>query len=156
MTALAPARFVGSIETGKVYEQQVEVLMAPRPGEDADDVRIYRLVRVELTRATRGGDKTLLLLTDLSKSAATGKQVAELYRRRWTIETMFQQLEAHLHSEVNTLGYPAAALFAFCVALVAYNVLAVVKGAPSRPARRADDPRHGLRLLHRGRDRPDL
>ena len=42
---------------------------------------------------------------------------------------MFQQLEAHLHSEVNTLGYPAAALFAFCVALVAYNVLAVVKGA---------------------------
>ena len=119
MTALAPARFVGSIETGKVYEQQVEVLMAPRPGEDADDVRIYRLVRVELTRATRGGDKTLLLLTDLSKSAATGKQVAELYRRRWTIETMFQQLEAHLHSEVNTLGYPAAALFAFCVALVA-------------------------------------
>ncbi len=129
VTALAPARFVGSIETGKVYEQQVEVLMAPRPGEDADDVRIYRLVRVELTRATRGGDKTLLLLTDLSKSAATGKQVAELYRRRWTIETMFQQLEAHLHSEVNTLGYPAAALFAFCVALVAYNVLAVVKGA---------------------------
>ena len=69
---------------------------------------------------------------------------------------MFQQLEAHLHSEVNTLGYPAAALFAFCVALVAYNVLAVVKGGPSRPARRADDPRHGLRLLHRGRDRPDL
>ena len=67
VTALAPARFVGSIETGKVYEQQVEVLMAPRPGEDADDVRIYRLVRVELTRATRGGDKTLLLLTDLSK-----------------------------------------------------------------------------------------
>ena len=129
VTALAPARFVGSIETGKVYEQQVEVLMAPRPGEDADDVRIYRLVRVELSRATRGGDKTLLLLTDLSKSAATGKQVAELYRRRWTIETMFQQLEAHLHSEVNTLGYPAAALFAFCVALVAYNVLAVVKGA---------------------------
>ena len=91
VTALAPARFVGSIETGKVYEQEVEVLMAPRPGEDADDVRIYRLVRVELTRATRGGDKTLLLLTDLSKSAATGKQVAELYRRRWTIETMFQQ-----------------------------------------------------------------
>ena len=99
------------------------------PGNRECALRIYRLVRVELTRATRGGDKTLLLLTDLSKSAATGKQVAELYRRRWTIETMFQQLEAHLHSEVNTLGYPAAALFAFCVALVAYNVLAVVKGA---------------------------
>jgi len=42
---------------------------------------------------------------------------------------MFQELEAHLHSEVNTLGYPKAALFSFCVALVAYNVLAVVKAA---------------------------
>ena len=40
---------------------------------------------------------------------------------------MFQQLEAHFHSEINTLGYPKAALFGFCVALVGYNVLAVVK-----------------------------
>jgi hypothetical protein len=31
--------------------------------------------------------------------------------------------------EVNTLGYPKAALFAFCVALMAYSVLAVVKSA---------------------------
>ncbi len=42
---------------------------------------------------------------------------------------MFQELEAHLHSEINTLGYPKAALFGFCVALVAYNVLAVIKRA---------------------------
>ena len=132
VTARAPERFVGSIETGKVYEQKVEVLVAKGKGEAEDDVRLYRRVRVQLRRATRGGDQTLLILTDLSKSAATGTQVAELYRRRWRIETMFQQLEAHLHSEVNTLGYPAAALFACCVALVAYNVLAVVKGALRR------------------------
>ncbi len=31
--------------------------------------------------------------------------------------------------EINTLGYPRAALFAFCIALVAYNVLSVVKAA---------------------------
>ncbi len=30
---------------------------------------------------------------------------------------------------VNTVGYPKAALFAFCVALAAYSVLAVVKAA---------------------------
>ena len=35
----------------------------------------------------------------------------------------------HLHSEINSPGYPKAALFGFCVALVAYNVLAVVKAA---------------------------
>ena len=34
-----------------------------------------------------------------------------------------------LNGEVNTLGYPRAALFAFCVALVSYNVLGVVKAA---------------------------
>jgi hypothetical protein len=39
---------------------------------------------------------------------------------------MSQELEGPLHSEINILGYPKAALFGFCVALVAYNVLAVV------------------------------
>jgi len=71
----------------------------------------------------------LTLLTNLSKTAAHAKQIAEMYRKRWTIETAFQELEAHLHSEINSLGYPKAALFGFCVALVAYNVLAVVKAA---------------------------
>ncbi len=52
-----------------------------------------------------------------------------LPRQSFTRQSMFQELEAHLHSEVNTLGYPKAALFGFCVALVAYNVLAVVKAA---------------------------
>ena len=55
--------------------------------------------------------------------------IAELYRRRWTIETAFQELEATLNGEINTLGYPKAALFAFCVALVSYNVLSTVKAA---------------------------
>ena len=31
--------------------------------------------------------------------------------------------------EINTLGYPKAALFGFCLALVAYNMLAVVMAA---------------------------
>ena len=34
-----------------------------------------------------------------------------------------------MHSEINTLGYPKAALFGFCVALMAYNTLALVKAA---------------------------
>src|SRR5262249_16150699 len=55
--------------------------------------------------------------------------VANLYRRRWTIETAFQELEATLNGEINTLGYPKAALFAFCAALVSYNVLSTVKAA---------------------------
>ena len=60
---------------------------------------------------------------------ARAKVIADLYRRRWTIETAFQELEATRHGEVNTLGYPKAALFAFCGALVAYNVLSTLKAA---------------------------
>ena len=46
---------------------------------------------------------------------------------RW--RSAFGELATCLNGEVNTLGYPKAALFAFCVALVSYNVLSVVKAA---------------------------
>lgn len=116
-------RFVGRSETGTIYEQWVLV-------SDSDgNLHRYRRVRIVLKKATRDGDKVLCLLTNLSKTAAPAKLIAQLYRKRWTIETAFQELEAHLHSEINSLGYPKAALFGFCVALVTYNVLALVKAA---------------------------
>jgi hypothetical protein len=43
--------------------------------------------------------------------------------------TAFQELTLRLNSEINTLGCPRAALFGFCVALVAYMVMAVLKAA---------------------------
>jgi IS4 transposase len=55
--------------------------------------------------------------------------VAELYRGRWTIETAFQELARDLNSEINALGYPKAALFGFCVALVLYNAVALMRAA---------------------------
>ncbi len=121
--AVSPQQDVGQIETGKVYEQRVHVV-------DAEgNVHQLRRIRVSLTTPTRDGETELFILTNLPKSVANAKLIAELYRKRWRIETLFQELEAHLHSEINTLGYPQAALFGFCVALVAYNVLAVVKAA---------------------------
>ena len=116
-------RLIGSSETGAIYEQWVRVI-------DGEGVaHRYRRIRIVLEQATRDGDKVLSLLTNLPKTAADARQIAELYRKRWTLETAFQELEAHLHSEINSLGYPKAALFGFCVALVAYNVLALVKAA---------------------------
>jgi len=55
--------------------------------------------------------------------------VARLYWKRWTIEGLFGRLEAALNSEVRTLGYPRAALLAFGLAVVAFNVLAVIEAA---------------------------
>jgi IS4 transposase len=59
---------------------------------------------VSLKKTTRDGEKEIFILTNVPKSVASAKLIAELYRKRWSIETMFQELEAHLHSEINTLA----------------------------------------------------
>jgi len=65
----------------------------------------------------------------LPQEAAEATKIADLYRTRWTIETAFQELTEHLNSEINSLGYPRAALFGFCVALVTYMIISVIKAA---------------------------
>src|SRR2546425_4243869 len=116
-------RAVGRIETGHVAEQRVQVWDAQ------GGAHLFRRIRVKLDQATRDGDRVLYLLTNVPLRKASAKRVARLYRKRWTLETAFQHLEAYFHSEINTLGYPKAALFGFCLALVAYNMLAVVMAA---------------------------
>ena len=86
-------------------------------------------VWVVLDEPTRDGDTEIHLLTNLPAKGVHAEVVADLYRRRWTIETAFQELEATLGGEISTLGYPKAAVFAFCVALVSSNVLSAVKAA---------------------------
>jgi Transposase DDE domain len=116
-------RSVGRIETGRVAEQRVQVWDAH------GGAHLFRRIQVKLDQATRDGDRLLYILTNLPLRRASAKRIARLYRKRWTLETAFQHLEAYFHSEINTLGYPKAALFGFCLALVAYNMLAVVLAA---------------------------
>jgi Transposase DDE domain len=120
VTTLRP---VGRIETGQVAEQRVQVWDAQ------GQAHLFRRIQVKLDQATRDGDRVLYILTNLPLRKASAKRVARLYRKRWTLETAFQHLEAYFHSAINTLGYPKAALFGFCLALVAYNMLAVVMAA---------------------------
>jgi IS4 transposase len=116
-------RSVGRMETGHVAEQRVQV-------RDAQgSPHLFRRIRVKLDQATRDGDRVLYILTNLPLRKASAKRIARLYRKRWTLETAFQHLEAYFHSEINTLAYPKAALFGFCLALVAYNMVAVVMAA---------------------------
>lgn len=122
-TFVGKRRACGRIETGKVVEQTI------RAANKADEILILRRITVLLDQPTRDGETELHILTNVPAKDARANVVADLYRRRWTIETAFQELEASLNSEVDALGYPKAALFAFCVALVAYNVLSTVKGA---------------------------
>ncbi len=113
----------GRTETGMLFEQTM-TLKGPR-GEFLD----VRRVTVKLDKPTRDGEEEIHLLTNLPAAVLDAGQVASLYRRRWTVETAFQELEATLEGEIETLGYPKAALFAFCLARMSYNILSVVKAA---------------------------
>ncbi len=114
--------WVGRCDTGTVYEQPV-VITTPDGGE-----RSLRMVEVELDKPARGGDRILTVLTNLPP-AVDAVAVADIYRGRWAIETAFQELAAHFNSEINTLGYPGAALFAFAVAVTLYNAVALMRAA---------------------------
>ncbi|MEE9159333.1 MAG: transposase [Gammaproteobacteria bacterium] len=119
---LSPMRSCGRTSTGQVAQQRVCVM------DEHGHKHVFRRLRIKLNQATRDGDTELYILTNLPGRVST-KRVAQLYQNRWKLETAFQHLEAYFHSEINTLGYPKAALFGFCLALVAYNLLAVVLAA---------------------------
>lgn len=115
-------RRVGRTNTGVLYEQKLWL------EDDEGNQVVVRQITLVLTKPTRDGEKTIRLLTNLPAKVRAAK-VAELYRQRWTIEKLFQSMTQLLRCEVNTLAYPKAALFGFCVALAAHNVLATVKAA---------------------------
>jgi hypothetical protein len=129
-TALAELRYVGRVETGEVWEQTV--ILTPEEGpvttEDGTALKLRRIV-IKLDTPTRDGETELAVLTDLTAEQADALTLARLYLKRWQIETVFQVLTETLKCEHPQLGYPKAALFAFCVTLVAYNILSVIKAA---------------------------
>lgn len=116
-------RFCGRSETGKVYEQAIELT------DEQGNILTGRRVTVELDTPTRNGDTEIYILTNIPKEDADALAIAAAYHGRWTIETAFGELAATLSAEIDTLAYPKAALFCFCVGLVAYNVYSVIKGA---------------------------
>jgi Transposase DDE domain len=114
----------GRVATGVVYEQKIR-LTDPETRRS----RVWRRITVELKTPTRDGDRELHLLTNLPAVKAGAATVCDLYRRRWTLETVFQEITTTLDCEVPSLGYPPAALLAFCLALLAYNAVSVLKAA---------------------------
>jgi hypothetical protein len=116
-------REVGRTGTGTLSEQTIWLV-----GPDGEELPVRR-VRLTLDTPTRDGDGVIEILTNLPAEVAAASVVAELYRGRWSVEGLFLRLTTVLKCEVNTLGYPPAALFGFCVALAAGNVYAGVKGA---------------------------
>jgi hypothetical protein len=115
-------RRVGRCATGTVCEQEVVVR------GDGDEQAVLRRMMIQLDKPTAEGEREICLLTNLpaTVSAAT---CADLYHTRWSIEAAFGELTLALRGEIDALCYPKAALLGYAIALVTYNLLAVVKAA---------------------------
>jgi hypothetical protein len=114
----------GKTASGTVYEQAV-ALSNPATGA----TQRVRRITVELSKPTRDGETEIHLLTNVPALAADALTLSNLYLERWTIERMFHTLTVALTCEIKTLGYPQAALFGFCLAVVAYNAVALVQAS---------------------------
>jgi hypothetical protein len=121
---LGRRRYAGRNASGDLYEVRVRVAGL-----------VCRCILVRLFRPLRDGTTELRLLTNVPPQRAGARRLAEVYRTRWQIENAFQELTAGLRGEVNTLGYPKAALFGFALAVAAYNQLALIRQALAAGAR---------------------
>jgi IS4 transposase len=106
----------GMVDSGTVREQIIEVKSGRR----------WRRVELSLQTENDSGDSVMWFWSNLPDTISA-QQIADLYRRRWSIEGMFQRLESVLDSEIKSLGSPKAALLGFASAVLAYNVLSVLK-----------------------------
>jgi len=113
----APGSMIGATE-------QAVRLTDPQSGGRMSARRIV----LPLEKRTRSGDAELILMTNLPAMIGADTILAA-YRDRWKIETHFQRLTQQLHCEPDGLTMPRAALFAFTMAVVAGNVLALVIAA---------------------------
>jgi hypothetical protein len=125
----------GKCETGLLFEQLLHL-------KQGDNILPVRCVKLQLDEPIESGETEIRLLTNLPPEHADAQQVAELYLTRWTIENVFQEIEQSLRSEINTLGYPGAALLGFAIAMLTYNTLSVIKWAIERE--HAETPREKL------------
>ena len=116
---LGTRRRAGRCRTGVLFQQDVRLTNG----------LVCRAIVIQRDQPLRDGGRRVILLTNVPRSRASARKLAELYLKRWKIEEAFRQLTQYLSCEVRTLGYPKAALLAFSLAVIAYNCLACVRGA---------------------------
>lgn len=110
----------GRIATGTLYEQRVELK------DDWGGTIFVRRLTIHLDQPTEDGDTEIHLLTNLP-NRVPARRIAELYRSRWRLENAFGEMATCLNCEIDALGYPPAALFAFSVGAIAFNILSLTR-----------------------------
>jgi hypothetical protein len=134
-------RKIGRCSTGLVYEQELLVRRAT-----GAHLTLRRLTVVR-DQPTSRGDHEVHLLTNLP-SRIKAHRAAEAYLDRWGIEQCFQDLTTSLRCELNTLGYPKAALFGFSLAVVMFNIVSATKAALRAGAKGTTEQKQRLSMYY--------
>jgi hypothetical protein len=93
-------------------------------GSPKNRKRLY----VRVITLKRPGEEDLILVTDLMDAACyPAEDLLELYRMRWGMERMFQQVTEVLGLEGLIGGKPEATVFQFAFCLVLYNLIQLVR-----------------------------
>jgi hypothetical protein len=160
-----PARFAEQADAFVVrYHPKVPFSADPaRPARQGQDGRGRRYVeewghlgsprnkkRLYVRRITldRPGEKEVILVTNLCDAKAVpAVDVLEVYRNRWGIERMFQQV-----TEVFGLSHligtrPEGVIFQFALCLVLYNLIQVVRGVIAVGVQREREEISGEKLF---------
>jgi hypothetical protein len=116
---------VGASETGVVHQQRIMI------ADDEGREFAARLITVRLNEPTRDGDLVLELITNLPRRIGAVR-IADAYRQRWAIETSFAEVEKLFQSEPPALAQPGAALLVFCLSLIAWSTIGVLKAGLRR------------------------
>lgn len=114
-------RRLGRTSSGVVYEQTMKL-------SGDDDALTVRRITVELDQPTRDGDTEIHILTNLP-AKIQGTTISDVYRLRWEEENAFHVLQMTLTCELASVGHPRAALFLFCMSMLAYNLRQVIFAA---------------------------
>ena len=128
--------FAVRVRQGLSFTAESERVLADGQGRTViDPVGVFgkgkaamRLRRVTLVRPGEG-EEDVVLLTDLMDQKEFGAlDLLKLYRKRWGIEQMFQQVTETLALEHLIGCSPRAVLFQFALCLLMYNLVQAVKG----------------------------
>jgi len=129
-----PDHFAVRVRQGLKFAAESERVLSDERGRTViDQVGVFgsgkaalRLRRVTLVRP---GEEDVVLLTDLmDQKAFDASDLLKLYRRRWGIEQMFQQVTETFALEHLIGCSPRAVLFQFALCLLMYNLVQAVKG----------------------------
>jgi IS4 transposase len=125
-------RRIGKTETAEIFENELVL-----PSYDGEELTVRRIV-CRLFKPTDSGETEIILFSNVPKSDADAIELSHQYIGRWKIEIVFNHITLNLNCEIQTLGYPPAALFCFSLSLIAYNCLGILKSLVAKVHGRED------------------